>query len=92
LGGVGGGGGGVGEGKSQIWQVEQFSHFPHLAQEQLRGLPAPPVQTQNGGFSVKHDGAAANLTACLGAMSAKANIHVPQSRSSLQTWQQLDWV
>jgi hypothetical protein len=59
---VGGGGGGVGEGKSQIWQVKQFSHFPQLAQEQLRELPAPPVQTQNGGFSVKQDGAAANLT------------------------------
>jgi hypothetical protein len=58
--GVGGGlgvGGDGGAGKSQIWQVEQLSHRPQLAQEQFRELPAPPVHTQYGGFSVKQEGA-----------------------------------
>jgi hypothetical protein len=45
----------VGAGKSQIWQVEQLLHRPQRAQEQFRELPAPPAQTQYGGFSVKHD-------------------------------------
>jgi hypothetical protein len=58
--GVGGGlgvGGDGGAGKPQIWQVEQLSHRPQLAQEQFRELPAPPAHTQYGGFSVKQDGA-----------------------------------
>jgi hypothetical protein len=65
-GGGGGVGGGVGvdgvggDGKLQICQVDfvQLLQLLQLAQEQLRGLPAPPGHTQNGGFIVKHDGAA----------------------------------